>query len=241
MNTTQTRSVKRKKSRFFEIYISKILKNISDNGITSNAKQQFNSVLCTIVTIITSKTIELTELVAKKTISEKEINNVLTLLLPFELAEKSIQAGIDAYKTFYSNDELKGVSRQEKSGITFPPSIVEKFLRNFGYSKIMISNNAPIHLTGALEYIASTILTNASLYTKEENTSGSKKHVRITVRDLEMGVRNEENLDAFFNSQHIMFMGGGVVPYIHPSLLIKKSKKKKTVSNPDEKKKHRFI
>ena len=35
---------KKKKSRFFETYISKVLKQISDkNGITSNSKQQLNS------------------------------------------------------------------------------------------------------------------------------------------------------------------------------------------------------
>ena len=40
---------KKKKTRLFETYISKVLKQITDkNGITSNCKQQLNSALCII-------------------------------------------------------------------------------------------------------------------------------------------------------------------------------------------------
>ena len=82
MSKVQKLAIKKKKSRFFEIYIPKILKNISDtNGITNNAKQQFNSVLCFLTKIISSKAYELTILANKKTISEKEVRNTLKFII----------------------------------------------------------------------------------------------------------------------------------------------------------------
>ena len=166
-NTAQ-KNVKRKKSRYFEIYISKILKTISDNGITNNAKQQFNSILCSLVYLISSKVLQLTELVNKKTISHKEVNSAIMLCCPLELAKQAVEDGQKAYDNYTINNDVKGMSRQEKSGIVFPPSIMEKFLRNFGFSKIMISSSAPIHFTGALEFLAKTILSNESHLTSAQ-------------------------------------------------------------------------
>ena len=80
-----------KKSHLFELYISKVLKNVSDsNGITNNAKQQLNSILIQIAKIISTKSIELTEISQKKTLAEKEIINAILLTLPEELAKNAI-------------------------------------------------------------------------------------------------------------------------------------------------------
>ena len=49
------KNCKKKKSHMFEIYISKVLKQISTtNGITNNAKQQLNSAICHILKYISS-------------------------------------------------------------------------------------------------------------------------------------------------------------------------------------------
>ena len=239
MTVVNKSAVKKKKSRFFEIYIPKILKNISHtNGITNNAKQQFNSVLCFISKIISNKAYDLSILAGKKTISEKEIRNTLKFILPDNLSISSINHASNAIKTFTDKtDAVKGMSRQEKSCVVFPPSIIERFLRNFGFNKIMVTSNAPIFLAGAIEYIASEILENACTQARD------KKHIRITVRDLELGVRNDKDLNSFFNDNKVTFLGGGVVPYIHPNLLVKKPRKRTQNNNTDaqeEKKKHRY-
>ena len=238
MTVVNKSAVKKKKSRFFEIYIPKILKNISEtNGITNNAKQQFNSVLCFVSKIISNKAYDLSILAGKKTISEKEIRNTLKFILPDNLSTSSIKQADNALETFTSkNDTIKGMSRQEKSSIVFPPSIIERFLRNFGFNKIMVTSNAPIFLAGAIEYIASEILENSSIQARD------KKHIRITVRDLELGVRNDKDLNNFFNENKITFLGGGVVPYIHPNLLVKKPRRRTQNNNDnnEEKKKHRY-
>lgn len=239
MDTTQKAIAKKKKTRFFETYISKVLKQVSDsNGITSNSKQQLNSALCLISKLIASTVITLTEMAKKKTMSDKEIKNALLIVLPSQMAANAIIEGQNAVASF-GKDNIKGTSRQEKAGILFSPAIAEKFLRNFGYSKVMVTSQAPVYLAGALEYLTSEILKNASISAKDN------KRIRINIRDLEMGVRKNEDLNTFFVKNNISFLGGGVLPFIHQSLLPKKTRAKKRVKKTDDnlegdKKKHRF-
>ena len=175
----------------------------------------------------------------KKTMSEKEVKNALLIILPSKLAENAIVEGQKAILSFGKVDNTKGTSRQEKAGILFSPAISEKFLRNFGYSKIMVTSQAPVYMAGALEYLTSEILEKASISAKDN------KRIRINIRDLEMGVRNDDELNKFFTSNCISFLGGGVTPFIHQSLLLKKNRNKKrakkaAVSSNGDKKKHRF-
>ena len=175
MDTTQKAIAKKKKTRFFETYISKVLKQVSDsNGITSNSKQQLNSALCLISKLISSTVITLTEIAKKKTMSDKEIKNALLIVLPPQMAANAIIEGQKAIASF-GKDNIKGTSRQEKAGILFSPAISEKFLRNFGYSKVMVTSQAPVFLAGALEYITSEILKNASI------SANDNKRIRIDV------------------------------------------------------------
>jgi histone H3/H4 len=237
MDATQKANMKKKKTRFFETYICKVLKQISPcNGITANSKQQLNSVICLISKLLAGNVISLTEIAKKKTVSEKEVKNALRITLPKQLASNAITEGQKAIDTYEEESNVKGASRQDKAGIMFPPAQAEKFLRNFGYSKVMITSNAPVFLAGALEYLTAEILENSAASAKEN------KRVRITIRDLEMAVRKDDELDTFFITNNITFLGGGVTPFVHPSLLAKKNRKKRTKKSQEseDKKKHRF-
>ena len=223
--------IKKKKSHMFETYISKVLKQIStSNGITNNAKQQLNSILCYIIKHISILTIKLTMAAKKKTISLKEIENSLILVLSGKLLENSLKEGQKSCRNISNNENnIINSSRQNKAGIIFPPSLVEKFLRDFGSSNVMIGNLSPIFLASVLEYICFEILDLSVNYCKEN------KHIRITIRDLELSVRNDYELNNLFVKLNISFLGGGVLPYIHSSLLNKtKIKKKKTEKNDNK-------
>ena len=232
--------IKKKKSHMFETYISKVLKQIStSNGITNNAKQQLNSILCYIIKHISILTVKLTMAGKKKTISLKEIENSLILVLSGKLLENSLKEGQKSCRNISNNENnIINSSRQNKAGIIFPPSLVEKFLRDFGSSNVMIGNLSPIFLASVLEYICFEILDLSVNYCKEN------KHIRITIRDLELSVRNDYELNNLFVKLNISFLGGGVLPYIHSSLLNKtktKIKKKKNEKNDNkENNTHRF-
>jgi histone H2A len=218
-NSKQNRNnIFKKKSHYFETFISKVLKQVSENaGITSNAKQQLNSFLCTLAKHISKIAKELTIHGKKKTISEKEISNSIKIVLSGGLLDNSILEGEKSVNIF-NNSNDKG-SRQNKAGIIFPPSITEKFLRNFGYSKIMITNASSVYLSAVLEYLTYEILDLSLNYCKDNKRS------RITIRDIEVTIRNDEEFNKIFRKINYVFLGGGVIPFIHPSLLAKKKKK----------------
>ena len=197
----------KKKSHFFEIYISKVLKQVApDNGITSNAKQQLNSFLCILLKEISSLVSELTSISKRKTISLKEIKNALNIILFGELLSCCMIEGDKACDAF--SNESKG-SKHSRANIIFPPSLVGKFLRNnFNFSVAIL---APVYLAAVLEFITFDILDISVKNSKES------KHNRITVRDMELTVRNDIELNTLFKKYNISFLGGGVVPFIHNS------------------------
>jgi histone H3/H4 len=228
---------RKKKARFFETYISKVLKQVApSNGITANSKQQLNSTICRIAYHLSNTATALTQISKKKTLSDKEVANAVRINMPGELAVNSLQEGEKSVAKFTEEDK-KNTSRQGKAGIIFPPSISEKFLRNFGFSKIMVTKNAPVYLAAVLEYITVDILQISA------DMANENKRVRITIRDLELSVRTDPELTSLFDKCSICFIGGGVVPSIHHSLLTKKPRKKKRVKpslTPAVKKGHRF-
>ena len=206
---------KKKKYHFFETFISKVLKQVSSSsGITSNAKQQLNSALIILSKKISSIVVNLTEISKKKTISEKEVINALSIIINGDLLSKSIYEGKKALSNFNDLEKTKGSSRQNKAGIIFPPSIMEKFLRNFGNSKLMVTSTAPIFFAAAIEYITAEILDLASISSKDF------KRVRITIRDLELAIRNDEELDSLFTKLNISFLGGGVLKNIKKLVIV---------------------
>ena len=92
---TPNKVIRKKSSRVFETYISKILKTISSsNGITANSKQQTNSVLSAVSKLICEKVFILTEISKKKTISDKEIRNSIKILFPTKLANSIIENAV---------------------------------------------------------------------------------------------------------------------------------------------------
>lgn len=215
--------LKKKKTRYFETYISKVLKHLSPlNGITANGKQQLNSIICHITTQITDISVKLTQESGKKTLSEKEISNSIKHILTGELLKHCLHEADDSISKFKDESIIKttNLSRQDRAGIIFSPSITEKFLRNFGYSKLMITKNAPIYLASILEYITVEIIRSALEITK------TNKHIRITVRDMELAVRTDKELNKLFVTCNLYFIGGGVVPFIYPSLQLKKPRRK---------------
>lgn len=239
MTATPKVATKKKKTRMFETYMLKIVKKISEtNGITNNAKQQLNSIVSSLAKLIADTAINLTEVSKKKTMSEKEVTNAVKIILPTDFSKNIMIISENSINKYNSAENVKS-SRQEKAGIIIPPSLSEKYLRSFGNSKLMVTDSAPVYLAVALEYFTEEILKNAVEYIKD------KKHIRISVRDLEMSVRTDTELHRFFTRNNITFLGGGVVPYIHPTLFSKKPRKtnktaKTEEEKTDEKRKHRF-
>ena len=203
---------KKKTKHYFEHHIRKILKQVcTDRDITQQAKSQLNELAIITCKLIKSKINHILTFSKKKTITETEIQSAVKLIFTGQLAQKSVDEGTKCLSNYLNrskNEELKGQSRQLKADILIPPNILDSFLReNVNY----ISCNAPIFMAAVIEYFLSQVLELAN------NVSNHKKGVRITVNDLEKGVKSDKELSVFFSTYNIYFFDSNMVPFIHPS------------------------
>jgi histone H3/H4 len=231
----------------FEAYISPLLKEVSPgSGIQEDAKQQLNSALQVIARELTTQTILMTEIGNKRTIFPKEVENAIRLKVPGDLQADAIAGGAQAVEQYRETEEKekqtkkdKGAkapsrARQAKAGITVPPSVLDKFLRQFGYSNVLLNGDTAVFFAGAIERIGVAILSSAAQLATEQ------KKKRITVRNLKLGVEGDEDLAGLFKSMHLSFLGGGVAPFVHKSLCAKKAKRRKPKEGEAGKKPHRY-
>ena len=234
-DSQQQKQAKKKRFRFFDTYIGNLLKEInSEKGITANTRQQLNSVLKYVTEILANKSRDITIKTSKRTVSDAEVLTATRLSFEGEFLE-DMETKIKDSLDKYSDSEKTG-SKQNRAGLVFPPSVVEKYLRNFGTSKLMVTQRAPVALAVVVQNIAAHILSSAC------EKSDEAKKVRLQVRNLELAVRDIPDLDQFFKVHNIQFVGGGVTPFIHPNLQRKTRRKRKTNTDDDSsgKKPHRY-
>lgn len=101
-NTTKRRRVKRKES--YAIYIYKVLKQVHpDTGISSKAMGIMNSFVNDIFERIATESSRLAHYSKKSTISSREIQTAIRLLLPGELAKHAVSEGTKAVTKYTSS------------------------------------------------------------------------------------------------------------------------------------------
>ncbi len=203
--TSEPPSKPRKKCRLFEAYIPRVVKQVGINrpklgGIAAGARQQINTLLCCLAETVSAQALRLATQQGRKTITEKEVAVSLQLVLPKELAKHSVSEGNAALETYEKRNT--GTSRQTRAGIIFPPSLLEKFLRDFGNSRALLSAHSPVFLAAALEYVTWDLLCIAA------DRCILQKRARITVRDLDFCVKDDEQYHSLVNRLHFAFISG---------------------------------
>ena len=216
----ETEYRKKKQQRFFVVYITNFIRQINKRScITNNAKNQLNSALCIISKRIFTTCKELVHITNRKTLNYTDIERSLEILFGNEIASKIRKFSDERIVNFSENDSEK-ISRKDRAGLLFSPAVTERFLRDFGLSKILITKTSPIYLASVLEYIMLEICKPAI------DLTVNSKRVRITIRDLELSIRSSPDMNRIMESCNIEFLGGGVVPFIHDFLLVKPKRRK---------------
>jgi histone H2B len=212
----------KKRTRFYYAHITKVLNAIDEGfGITLDARSQLNGAVCHISTKLSEIAKKFAVSGKKKTVSPKQIQSAIKLFFTGEYFLKIIRDA-DKAVILYSGSEKSFLNRQSRSGILIPPSVTERFLRDFGSSSMYVSENAPIYLASIIETISKTLLEGCIQFAKKA------KHKRITIRDLYLSLKNNQQIDGFFETNGIRFIRGGVVPYVNEEVM-KRSKSKKVI------------
>jgi len=209
----------------FKSHIYKVLKQVHpDTGFTTDAKEQMNHFVEHFADKIADEAAFLAKKEHKKTISSREVQTAVRLVLPGELAKHAVSEGTKAVTKYTSHDSRKGkkVSKSAKAGLQFPVSRFKTILQKHAPKGFRIGEGAPVYLAAVMEYLTAEVLELGG------NAARDNKRSNINPRHLQLATRNDEELDILLGKHHII--GGGVLPNIHAVLLPDKNKKKKQQS-----------
>jgi histone H2B len=146
---------------------------------------------------------------ARKTISSREIQGAVRLLMPGDLAKHCVMKGVISvtkYNASLGNGRGTKASRAE---LIFSPTRVERMLRRKlpGWK---IGTTASVYAAAVLQFLTTELLELAFNVTKEF------KMIRINPRQLQIAIRTDEQLALLVGHKTIV-PAGGVIPYIHPA------------------------
>jgi len=216
-------------------YIYKVLKQVHpDTGISNQAMAVMNSYCWDVAKRIVAEAGILCELNKKTTISSREIQTGVRLVLPGELAKHAVSEGTKAITKFVSAgngggwgapakpaggrggakaSKPRSMSKSMKAGLQFPVGRICTWLKQYMPGK-RVGSGAPVYLAAVMEYLAAELLELGG------NASRDNKRTRIIPRHLVLALRNDEELNKL--TLRAIVPNGGVLPNIHAVLLPRK-------------------
>ncbi|KPP57448.1 hypothetical protein Z043_124827, partial [Scleropages formosus] len=191
-----------------------------DTGISSKAMGIMNSFVNDIFERIAGEASRLAHYNKRSTITSREIQTAVRLLLPGELAKHAVSEGTKAVTKYTSSKRnstmsgrgktggkarAKAKTRSSRAGLQFPVGRVHRLLRKGNYAE-RVGAGAPVYLAAVLEYLTAEILELAG------NAARDNKKTRIIPRHLQLAVRNDEELNKLLGG--VTIAQGGVLPNI---------------------------
>src|SRR3990167_461826 len=226
----------KKNSYRFESYIYKVLKQVHhDTGISKKAMFVMNDFVLDIFKRLVDEAISLLrDHTHKNSLTSREIQTAVRLILPGELAKHGVSEGTKAvtkYSSYLSGNHeeqqptepvvpvvtgKKGkkqkkpfASRSTRAGLQFPVGRIHRLMKERG-TGYRIGAGAPVYLAAVLEYLTAEVLELAG------NASRDNKRIRIIPRHIQLALRNDEEL--YKLCIYSIVASGGVIPHIHAAL-----------------------
>ena len=207
----------------FKSHIYKVLKQLHpDTGLTTDAKEQMNHFVEHFADKIADEAAFLAKKDGKKTISSREVQTAVRLVLPGELAKHAVSEGTKAvnhYNKGWHSKKGKKVSKSVRAGLQFPVSRFKTILQKHAPRGFRIAEVAPVYLAAVMEYLTAEMLELGGNAARDNGKSN------INPRHLQLASTNDEELSKMLRKHNIV--GGGVLPNIHAVLLPNRHKKQK--------------
>jgi len=209
------------KHQNYESFISKISKEVNPNlQLSGDVVASTNEMVHIILSAITKCADECnTSFVEKR---EKITTRIaeLTVMLTFpegrlcdDLIRKAEEAVLK-YRDFESAKDSARTTQAHKAGVIVPPSRVRHDLETGLGTFSQIGEETPVFLAGMVNEFLRKVLKLAG------NEALSHKKKRITMRDMRLAVGSEPDFQEFVTNHNII-LPGGVMPWVHPSLIPK--------------------
>ena len=217
---SSTRSSAPKRSRHaisFATYIQRVLKQVAPQiGLSGVAVHTLESVSVDVLKRLGETAFDLVQRAKRKTLSERDLQAAVRLLLHGELAKAAVREGVKAITT-YNAGRVEG-SRSARAGLVMSVARVERFLRAM-MPHTNMSEAAPVYAAAVLEYVLTELLELSA------NAARDHKRKRIVPRHLLLVIENDSELSHLLNHNAIIARGG-VLPDIQAALLPSKKKQK---------------
>jgi histone H2A len=209
------------KYRSWSTFIYKVLKQMHPSiGISNKAMAVMNDITWYCFRNITAQAEELSAKEKRLTLTSREIQTAVRLILPGEIAKHAVSEGTKSVTKFQSHlsdrtskvsGEKKGptLSKTSQAGLQFPVGRITRYMKEV--SQYRVGSGAPVYLAAVLEYIVAEVLELSG------NAARDAKRVRIVPRQILLAVKCDAELNKLF--LHCTFASGGVVPNIHDALL----------------------
>lgn len=197
----------------FDVYIHKVLKQVHpDTRISHESLALMNFIVNFLCVKIAHKAVMLvnplnyeskkkTTTTAKKTISSRDIQAAVRLLLEGELPKHAVSSGTKAvtkYTSFHPKSE-KPTTAAEKAGLQFSVSRTSNLLRR--NISLRVGETASVYLAAVLEYICAEILELAG------NNSKDHKMKTIMPRHMKEIVVEDKELHRLMRDLHVILPG----------------------------------
>lgn len=198
----------------FEVYIKRVLVELyPGKRISKNALYQLNQLANLLGKAIVEKAqfLNSKELQnrTKKTISSREIQSAVRLIIPSELSKKAVSNGVKAVIKFHnpiSGEKVKKITMQERAGLIFSVSRATKFFKKYN---TRIGQGAPVYLASVLEYVIAEVLVLAL------DVQLSKKNTHtVSSRKLKLAIDNDLELKLLCKNLCFDIADGGVFPHL---------------------------
>ena len=226
-------------------YIYKVLKQVHpDSGISSKAMAIMSDLNTEFSQQISKEAIRIAKANRTKTVTSREIQTAVRLLLPGELAKHAVSEGTKAVTRFTSSagekpkpkkkrsnsgtkaakapnpnpkTKARPVPKTSRAGLQFSVARCIRCIRKCGADRV--GTTAGVYLAAALEYLCAEVLELAGQRLQ------SMKLKRVNPRAINLAIRGDEELNELVGKQG-QLAGGGVMPNMHKAILPPKKSKK---------------
>jgi len=129
--------------------------------------------------------------------------------------EENLQAPDKAKRKLDFRQKRKRTSKSKRAGLVFPVSRINSRIKEGKYAK-RSGVTAGVYMAGVLEYLVAEVAELAGQIAKHK-----RKH-RITPRHIQIAILSDEEINTL--TKGIIIPQGGVIPWIHPTLIGLKKK-----------------
>lgn len=189
-------------------YIKPILTHIHpDMSLTKEANLTINLMLMSLMSRLMHQANIVILSVDKKTVSSREIQAAVRLLLPGELSRHAVSEGTKAITKYTKSLQEKtksetAVTKHSRAGLVIPVARIDNMMRT-GSVVDRASDGAAVYMAAVIEYIAAEILELSG------NAARDNKRSRISPRFIQLALHNDDELRELYKNSII---GASVFP-----------------------------